>query len=130
MIEQRLLVVDDDSRIAELVSLIATEVGFISRTATTSNTILDARDNFKPDVIVLDILMPVMNGLGVLKLFSQPYNKIHIIILSGSLDTEPMIAENFAVRLGFTVYANLKKPFAISEMRKVLEKIKVSLDSI
>jgi len=64
---RRILVVDDDAHILELITTRLGIAGFDTRTARNGNEAIHALAEFKPEAMVLDINMPVLDGFGVLK---------------------------------------------------------------
>jgi CheY-like chemotaxis protein len=119
-----LLVVEDDPRIAGLLCHLATEAGLEARAATGPQAIAEAYDAMQPDVIVLDILMPEMDGLEVLQFLRKQYSRARIVIISGSDGQSRRMTEHLGTALGFTIEANLSKPFHIPEVRALFEKLK------
>ncbi len=82
--DRRILVVDDDSPIRSLLKQELTEYGYEVLEATNGREALDVVRNFRPDLIILDVMMPEMNGFdvaAVLKNDPQTLD-IPIIILS------------------------------------------------
>jgi DNA-binding NtrC family response regulator len=69
------------------------------------------------DIAILDIRLPEMNGLDVLKKIKQAYPKIQSIIISGHGDMDSVI---LALRLGAVDY--FQKPFQLQEMLSTIEK--------
>lgn len=59
--------------------------------ASDGHSAIELINSIKPDVLLLDINMPKMNGLGVLKLIKENYNDIKIIILTIHYETEYLI---------------------------------------
>ena len=62
MKDERILVVDDDESIRQVVSLFLEDEGFDVRTVANGKAALDIVDDFKPGIILLDLRMPVMDG--------------------------------------------------------------------
>ncbi len=77
-------------------------------------------DNINPDLIILDIKMPRMNGFDVLKILktNQRTKHIPIVILSTSADKTD-------ITLAYSLYANsyVTKPIEITEFRSKLKSI-------
>jgi len=128
MTKYRLLAIEDNKDIADMVCRAAAEAGFEVRSADGTNAI-SIYDSFLPHVIMLDILMPQMDGLEFLQFLQTQESQAHIIILSGSSESYRKIAENLGTASGLNIEGNLSKPFRIVEMRTILERIKKSLDA-
>src|ERR1700720_4910844 len=65
--EARVLVVDDEDNIVELLSVSLKFQGFEVHTASNGPAALDLAREVKPDAVILDVMMPGMDGFGVLR---------------------------------------------------------------
>src|ERR1700685_245187 len=65
--EAQVLVVDDEDNIVELLSVSLKFQGFEVHTATNGPAALDLAREVKPDAVILDVMMPGMDGFGVLR---------------------------------------------------------------
>jgi two-component system, OmpR family, response regulator len=65
--EARVLVVDDETNIVELLSVSLKFQGFEVHTASNGPAALDLAREVKPDAVILDVMMPGMDGFGVLR---------------------------------------------------------------
>jgi CheY-like chemotaxis protein/anti-sigma regulatory factor (Ser/Thr protein kinase) len=81
----RVLVVDDNIDAADSVALLLTIDGFEARSVHSAMAALDTVDSYKPDVILLDIGLPVMDGFEVARRLRarKPAEKVRIVALSG-----------------------------------------------
>ena len=100
----RLLVVDDDPNIRELLTQELTEAGYVVRVATNGREALAEVRRERPDLVVLDVMMPEMNGFDVAAVLkNDPLTMdIPIVILSIVQDRER------GIRIGVDRY--LTKP--------------------
>src|SRR4051794_29003903 len=112
----RILIVEDDHSIARLVQLELEHRHLKVRCAHDGPSGLEATAEFQPAVVILDIMLPGMNGVGVLKELRRQGNKVPIIMLTArdpsadkvhSLDvgaddflTKPFDTEELVARLG------------------------------
>jgi DNA-binding response OmpR family regulator len=78
----RILLVEDDSSIARLVQLELEHRGLKVRCARDGLSGLEAVAEFKPAAVVLDIMLPGMDGVGVLKKLRQHGNRVPVIMLT------------------------------------------------
>ncbi|MEJ0009693.1 MAG: response regulator [Alphaproteobacteria bacterium] len=118
---KRLLIVEDEPGIADLILRIAGEMGFIVKTAS-GREVLSVYHAFEPEIILLDIVMPDMDGLEVLQFLRQQGSEARVIILSGGLDSYRRLAQNMALGGGLAIDGNLSKPFRASDLRLALER--------
>ena len=110
---ERVLIVDDDPDIQRLVSYNLTRAGFEVLTATTGLDALNAVRTLLPDLIILDIMLPDLDGLEVCRILRQEekWRRIPIIMLTARTQ------ENDRV-VGFESGADdyVMKPFSPREL--------------
>jgi len=112
--KKRILVVEDDSDIADLVKLVLETEAFEVETVLDSQKALEVARELKPDAILLDLRMPVLDGWQVFKLLrkDKDFDKTPIAILTAK-------SEPFDEMVGLHVmYADayITKPFGKQEL--------------
>ena len=106
----RVLVVDDEPAITDFIEIGLSREGFEVDTAGDGRAALSAVDRFAPDVVVLDVMMPRMDGIALTReLAGDP--RRGLVILSARDDTEDRIR---GLDLGADDY--LGKPFEFGEL--------------
>ena len=110
MQRQKILIVDDDENIAELISLYLTKECFETKMVYDGKEALEAFASFQPDLILLDVMLPSMDGNEVCKTIRQDSN-VPIIMLSAK-------GETFDKVLSLTLWADdyMIKPFDSKEL--------------
>jgi two-component system OmpR family response regulator len=106
----RVLVVDDEPAITDFIKLGLTREGFDVETAADGRAALTVVDRFAPDVVVLDVMMPRMDGIELTKVLAGDPRR-GLIILSARDETPDRI---HGLDLGADDY--LGKPFEFSEL--------------
>jgi two-component system KDP operon response regulator KdpE len=114
----RLLVVDDEQAILRVVQINLSRHDFQVETARTAQDGLDAVARLHPDLILLDLGLPDMDGLDVIRTIRQRANT-PIVVLSARETEHDKVA---ALDLGADDY--LTKPFGINEL---LARVRVAL---
>ena len=110
MAQSKVLVADDDEKIRELLELYLTKEGFaVIQAADGAEAILKAQQ-LKPDLIVLDIMMPVLDGMEVCRQVRK-YSQVPVIMLTARTEDEDRI---LGLELGADDY--LAKPFNPREL--------------
>ncbi|MFZ2088724.1 MAG: response regulator [Desulfobaccales bacterium] len=110
----RVLLVDDE---AEFVSALAERLnmrGFDAQTATSGEEALGKINSSPPDVVLLDVLMPGMNGLDVLKRIKAAHPQVQVILLTGRGSWDGIQG----VREG--AFDCLMKPIQIEELMQIM----------
>ena len=113
---ERLLVVDDDEAVAEGLSLALSEAGYETSVAPGGQAALDALGSQTFDAVLLDIKMPDVDGLEVLRRIRNGDPDLIVLILTGVSDED--IARE-ALRLGATEF--LGKPCDLELLQFTLE---------
>ena len=108
--KRKILVVDDDTKLSAFIARQLRAEGYSSETAMNGQEALDKATSKPPDLVLLDVTMPVMDGIEALTLFRQWYNG-PIVILSATDEENKKIE---ALDLGADDY--LTKPFGVGEL--------------
>jgi DNA-binding response OmpR family regulator len=105
------LVVEDDSALRELIESRLTESGFAVRTAATGPEGLARVSEQVPDVAILDVMLPGLDGLEVCRQLRSSHPLLHIIMLTAR-------AEELDRVVGLEVGADdyITKPFSLQEL--------------
>ena len=108
--KQKILIVDDDENIAELISLYLTKECFETKIVYDGESALDALPSFKPNLILLDLMLPGIDGYQVCREIRKN-NNTPIIMLSAKGETFDKV---LGLELGADDY--MTKPFSPSEL--------------
>ncbi|GAB3879894.1 response regulator transcription factor [Kibdelosporangium lantanae] len=107
----RVLVVDDEPTLAELVTLAVRYEGWEARTAYDGLTAVRTAREFRPDVVVLDIMLPDFDGLEVLRRIRAETPKLAVLFLTAKDAMEDKLA---GLTAGGDDYVT--KPFSVEEV--------------
>lgn len=81
--KSKILIIEDDTSINEAYNMILTKSGYEVQSAYDGNEGLEQIASFEPKVVLLDLRMPHLDGVGVLsKLTDKQKKTMHIIVLS------------------------------------------------
>lgn len=111
MTRQRILVVDDDATLRETLTEVLTEDGFEVRSARDGREALDQLAGWPADLVVLDLMMPVMDADAFRDAEARAGRRTPLLIVSAA----PRLDEA-AARLG--AVGVVAKPFRIGELRE------------
>lgn len=109
--EARLLVVDDEPNILELLSVSLRYAGFEVATAPTGVAAVAEARRFRPDLVVLDVMLPDLDGFGVVRRLRSEGAHIPVLFLTARDATEDKIT---GLTLGGDDYVT--KPFSLEEV--------------
>jgi two-component system response regulator MprA len=108
----RVLVVDDDPQLREALSRALELDGYQVSTASNGVKALDAISGDRPDLMVLDVMMPYVGGLDVCRTLRERKDRLPILVLTARDEVGDRVA---GLDAGADDY--LTKPFALEELR-------------
>jgi len=119
----RLLIVDDDRAILTLIGTIALKEGFDVATAVDGEDALRQLATHPTDLVLLDLQMPVVTGLDVLRAIGDVRHGCRVVLMSGYATIDSAVE---AVKLGAEDY--FTKPFDLPRLRRLLSSVRDDAD--
>ena len=116
----RLLAVDDNSDSAELIVRVASKCGYEARPMTDLRPLRSVLEEWKPQVLTLDLVMPQEDGIAILSTLKDSKFAGTLIIISGQDDWLRETAGRLASACGLNVAHHLSKPIDLKDLRGVL----------
>ena len=107
----RILVVDDESSISDLIATSLRFVGFDVRTAATGAEALHVAEEFKPHALILDVMLPDTNGFDVCRQLRIDGHSVGVLFLTAKDTVEDKIQ---GLTIGGDDYVT--KPFSLEEL--------------
>jgi two-component system OmpR family response regulator len=107
----RVLVVDDEATLTELLSMALSYEGWEVRTAADGTAAVRAAREFRPDAVVLDVMLPDMGGLDVLRRLRADATDVPVLFLTARDAVEDRVA---GLTAGGDDYVT--KPFSLEEV--------------
>lgn len=126
---KRILIVDDEVNIVISLEFLLEQAGYYVRAAHNGQEGLEKIATFEPDLVLLDVMMPRLNGFDVCqKVRENPaWNHIKVVMLTAK-GRETEITKGFA--LGANAY--ITKPFStrelLTEVKRILEEPQAPLN--
>ncbi|MRR36836.1 sigma-54-dependent Fis family transcriptional regulator, partial [bacterium] len=114
---KKILVIDDDSSIRETLDLYLTEEGYTVETAATGTDGLNKFTQKTPDVVILDIRLPDVNGFRILEDLREEDENVKVIMITAHHDMESTIK---AMKEGAFDY--IHKPVDVNELDIAIKK--------
>jgi DNA-binding response OmpR family regulator len=127
--QPRLLLIDDEPALAEFLADAARGCGF--EPVITSND-SEFREQFLgayPDMVALDLGMPGMDGVELLRFLAQQNYRSPVLIVSGFDRRVLESAFRLGEALGLTMAGPVEKPVRLEDLEAVLGKLRATLDS-
>ena len=116
--DKKILLVDDDRDILAAMEVALGELGIEIRTASDGNAAVEMAETHKPDLVVLDMMLPTRSGFLVMEKPKRNPNPPKVIMITGNLGHRH---KTYAESLGVDEYIN--KPFRMEKLIKLVEKL-------
>jgi CheY-like chemotaxis protein len=120
MSERRLLICDDEPAVGRFVETVAASLGYDVRITTSGEQLVDVYDAFKPTTILLDMVMPGVDGNEVIAWLAKNGCAARLIIMTGYHPDYADHAAILAKHKGLGPATTLHKPFGIKELQSAL----------
>jgi two-component system OmpR family response regulator len=114
----RILIVDDDKAICDFMQSLLEKDGFIVKTLSDPTLVEDEVRQGDYHVLILDLMMPKMDGIEVLKKIRAVDSDIAVVIFTAHPNLDSAVA---SMKLDAVDY--IKKPFNVDEFREVLARV-------
>lgn len=118
MSKKRVLIVDDDEALRQILRLTMEREDFEVEEAEDGSAGLDKTDEFSPDIIVLDLMMPRTNGIDMLHKLQEKSSKVPIVIMTGYSQQ----VDEATLRKEANVVEFLKKPVRFGDLVALLSR--------
>ncbi len=118
MSKRKVLVVDDDPQIRNILGRMLVDPSYEVFTASDGTAALEALKNFRPQLVILDIMMPGMSGIEVCRHIRQnhPKDEIQVLMLSAK---DSQADRRLALEYGADDYVT--KPFHIASLARKIK---------
>ena len=109
------LIVDDEASIIQSLQGILTDEGFEVISTDSGSSALEKIDELMPDIVLLDIWMPGMDGIETLVKIKESHSELQVVMMSGHGNIETAVK---ATKLG--AYDFIEKPLSIEKLLLVI----------
>ncbi len=118
-----LYIVDDESDMGSFVSDVAEDMGFETKSVTSAKELMALVEDRLPSGIVMDVVMPDMDGIELVQWLGKRGYLVPIILMSGFDSQYINVAESLGTHHGAMIAGSLRKPFTASELELHLNQI-------
>lgn len=115
-LSKKVLVIDDEEQIVELISDVLTKYSYQPIVATRWTDAMEVIGRGEPDLILLDLKMPTIDGPAMLEFIRKEGIEVPVIVVSGFVTEE--VAEELS-QLGIS--GIVRKPFKVTELRAAVQ---------
>ncbi len=121
MAKPKLLVMDDEAMFGDFVEDVATGLGYEVLALSEPGKFIDTFNIFRPDTIILDMVMPVFDGAEITRWLATEKFAGKLIIVTGYNPQYSKIAKALGELGGLLSVVRLSKPVRLEELRAVLK---------
>ena len=115
---KKILIVDDEPGIVEEVKSFFEEEGYEVFAADTGKEGMEALERYRPDLVLVDMKLPDMSGLNILRFSKTTYPEIKVIVNTGYVD---QVTIDEAEKLGRDAF--LQKPFNLEFLQSEIARL-------
>jgi two-component system, OmpR family, response regulator len=127
MAQPRLLLIDDEPALAEFLANAARDTGFDPVITSEDGEFRTAFRANRPDMVALDLGMPGMDGVELLRFLAEEDYRAPVLIVSGFDRRVLDAAFRLGEALGLVMAGPLEKPVRLEELEGELQRLKASL---
>lgn len=120
MASGRLLVIDDEADIARFIGTVAEGLGFQVTVTTEAEAFITAFNDEKPDVVVIDVVMPNIDGIELVKYLGQAECDARVLVISGFTERYLTNTKILGEAFGLGSVTAMKKPIEITQLEDYL----------
>ena len=119
MAKPRILVIDDQEEVRDAFSRALALDGYETRTAEDADSAMEVVEAMEPDAILLDLVMPMVNGLEFLHRLRETKRRTPVAVITGKSDVD-----NATVRQILNLDAEIRfKPISIAQIHAVVREL-------
>lgn len=118
----RVLIIDDDPEVGAFTSEVARNLGLQALRVDRSEQVVAAFREFHPDTIVLDLMMPGMDGIQVLRALADENCQADILLFSGADGRLLNTTARLAAQQGLRIRELLRKPVQVEDLELALRR--------
>ncbi len=118
----RILIIDDNPEICRLLRRVSEGMGYEAYILDNPLDFEPAYQGFEPNLIALDLQMPQLDGIEILRLLSSLESESAIVLMSGVQTRVLQTAERLACSLGLNIVGAVRKPIDLDEFERHLQR--------
>jgi DNA-binding response OmpR family regulator len=127
MTQPRLLLIDDEPALAQFLASVATESGFDPVVTERDDEFRDAFRAERPEMVAVDLGMPGMDGVELIRFLADQDYDAPVLIVSGFDRRVLESAFRLGEALGLTMVGPVEKPVRFEVLEEMLSRLKATL---
>jgi len=120
MPNRRFLILDDDAAVGQTIQWIAEGLGFVAEFVTFPDKFFERLEAIAPEIITIDLVMPTLDGVEIMRLLAERKCKARIVISSGMGTRVLDAAERSASEHGLDIAGVISKPITKEALRSLV----------
>ncbi|MGA2675097.1 MAG: EAL domain-containing response regulator [Terracidiphilus sp.] len=120
MPNRRILILDDDASVGQTIQWIAESLGFEAEFVTRPEEFFSKLVEMNPDIITIDLVMPELDGVEIMRLLAERKSRAKIIISSGMGTRVLDAARRSAQEHGLGIAGIISKPISKDALRQLI----------
>ncbi len=120
MSSRHLLVIDDEPDIARFIGTVAEGLGYEVTVTTEAEEFIDAYNKKNPDVIVVDVVMPNIDGIELVKYLAQAGCSARVLVISGYTERYLYNTKTLGEAFGLSSITAMRKPIELNQVEEFL----------
>lgn len=121
MTTRKLLVIDDEPDIASFIGQVAEELGYEVRATSDPDEFKLYYSEFGPDVVILDVVMPDVDGIELVKYLADQGCASKILVISGYVERYLDNTRSLGEAFGLPSVSAMAKPIELPRLEEFLE---------
>jgi EAL domain-containing protein (putative c-di-GMP-specific phosphodiesterase class I) len=117
---RRILILDDDAAVGQTIQWIAESLGFEAVFVTRPEEFFSKLAEMKPEIITIDLVMPKLDGVEIMRLLAERKSKAKIVISSGMGTRVLDAAQRSAQEHGLSIVGIISKPISKEALRALI----------
>ncbi len=117
---RRILILDDDAAVGQTIQWIAESLGFEAEFVTRPDEFFGRLERINPDIITIDLIMPELDGVEIMRLLGERKCHAKIVISSGMGTRVLDAAQRSATEHGLSIAGVVSKPISKEALRALV----------
>ena len=117
----RIVIIDDEPAIRDFVSIVAGDLGFEVRDTGSADEFFALVESFEPTLVLLDLTMPNVDGIELLRQLGERNCSAGVVVLSGADPRVLATAQRLGTTQGLNMVGTLQKPVLLATLQEMLK---------